>query len=351
SPNTYLSGGETYCSVYYNNTKYNAVYSNVRGGIMTTEAVSNYITSLWNTSLTDSLKRKLGLVGDVRVYAMQLALSVTGYYTGVLDGNFGSGSESAVRNFQRKNKIKVDGACGNETWGMLCAQAKAIYNGGIPGGNPGGGTNVPVFGTITSIEKAPWKTVDGGSTSLFKKGTQAQVLDITTGKVFSIYRWSGGNHADCVPLTANDTKIMCDIVGFPYNAKHPTSAQLSQIKADTKNNSTNYVWPDFNNAWGGAKDVGSQWDRRPALVNVNGRVFCVSIYGYPHGFNGTDSFATAKFADGSYFYSRNNYYGMMCVHFVGSTTHTPGNGPDPLHQANIETAYTYAKQHWPTLVK
>ena len=78
-------------------------------------------------------------------------------------------------------------------------------------------------------------------------------------------------------------------------------------------------------------------------------MFAVSIYGFPHGFNGTDSFAKSKFPNGSYFYAQNNYYGMMCVHFVGSTTHS-GN-LDSQHQGNIDTAYNYAKKLWPTLVK
>ncbi len=353
SPVTYTSGGQTYCSVYYNNTKYNAVYDEVKGGIMSSDQLAAYVLSLWNGSLNSSLKQELKLVGDVRVYAMQVALSVLGYYTGALDGTFGGGSASAVRNFQRKAKVTVDGACGNETWTKLAAQAKAVSNGSTSGGGSSGGggsgTVVTEFGAINSVEKASWTYDDNGAT-LFKKGTTATVLDVETGRVFTIYRWSGGSHADCVPYTAADTKTMCDIVNFPYNSKHPSSSQLAQIKKDDANNNANYTWPDFKNAWGGAKNIGSAWDRRPALLNVNGRVFCVSIYGYPHGFNGTDAFATAKFPSGSYFYAQNNFYGMMCLHFVGSKTHS-GNAQDEKHQNAINTAYNYAKQKWPALVK
>ena len=76
----------------------------------------------------------------------------------------------------------------------------------------------------------------------------------------------------------------------------------------------------------------------------------MSIYGFPHGFNGSDSFSKSKFPNGQYFYAANNYYGMMCVHFVGSTTHS-STTPDDKHQASIDKAYSYAKQMWPTLVK
>ena len=70
----------------------------------------------------------------------------------------------------------------------------------------------------------------------------------------------------------------------------------------------------------------------------------VSIYGFPHGFNGTDSFSQSRFSNGQYFYAVNNYYGMMCVHFVGSTTHG-GTSPDSKHQAAINTAYDLSLIH------
>ena len=46
----------------------------------------------------------------------------------------------------------------------------------------------------------------------------------------------------------------------------------------------------------------------------------------------------------------NNYYGMMCIHFKGSETHTSGT-VDAQHQANIVKAYNFAKTKWPSLCK
>ena len=67
---------------------------------------------------------------------------------------------------------------------------------------------------------------------------------------------------------------------------------------------------------------------------------------------GDASFNQAKFNVGAnekkLFYECNNYYGMMCIHFVGSKTHT-GKVEDPEHQTSINTAYTEAKKMWPTL--
>ena len=350
---TYNVGGVEYCTLYYNNQRFNAVYSDVKSGILSSDQLAAYVKTLWSSALGSSLKRELGLVGDVRVYALQVALSSLGYYTGNLDGTYGSGTESAVRNYQRKAKISVDGDCGVETWSVLTAQVLGSGgsggSGGSDGGSGGGSITVTDFGTVNRVVKASWDW-DNAGIDLFPKGSYATVMDVATGKVFRIYRWSGSRHADCVPATAADTKVMCDIVGFPYNSNHPNSSQLAQIKADGDSDVVNYTWPDFKNKFGGATNIGSAWDRRAALLNVNGTVYPVSIYGFPHGFNGTDSFSKSRFSNGQYFYAVNNYYGMMCVHFVGSTTHG-GTSPDSKHQAAINTAYDYAKKLWPTLVR
>ena len=343
SAETYTVSNVKYCSLYYNNQKYNAVYSEVSGGIMTTDAVASYVKTLLGSSLPSSLKRENDLVGDVRVYALQVALEKLGYYTGKLDGTYGAGTQSAVRNFQRAAKIEVDGACGNETWAKLNAMINGTGN--------ATDTTITDFGTVTSIEKASWDYGDNGA-ELIPKRSYATVLDVRTGKVFQVFRWSGGSHADCVPASTTDTKTMCDIVGFTYNSNSPTSSQLEKIKAYAKGETdTNYTWPDFGGHFGG-RDIGADWDRRPALIKVNGstKAYAVSIYGFPHGFTGDDSFSRATFPNGQKFYAGNNYYGMMCIHFVGSRTHT-ATTPDEDHQKMIDEAYKYAQKKWPELCK
>jgi hypothetical protein len=53
------------------------------------------------------------------VQRLQARLTALGHYHGVLDGDFGGGTESAVRAFQRAAGLRVDGLVGVATWGRL----------------------------------------------------------------------------------------------------------------------------------------------------------------------------------------------------------------------------------------
>ena len=59
--------------------------------------------------------------GDSGVWVeeLQRELTTLGYYYGLIDGNFGSATDSAVREFQRVNKLTVDGVVGRNTWSAL----------------------------------------------------------------------------------------------------------------------------------------------------------------------------------------------------------------------------------------
>lgn len=67
-----------------------------------------------------TLKRK---DKGVSVAMMQIALKCHGYWTYPLerwtDGDFGSNTESKLKQFQQKNGLKVDGICGKQTWDRL----------------------------------------------------------------------------------------------------------------------------------------------------------------------------------------------------------------------------------------
>ena len=46
---------------------------------------------------------------------LQQLLAEAGYYTGEIDGKFGTGTENAVREFQKRNMLQVDGKAGQQT--------------------------------------------------------------------------------------------------------------------------------------------------------------------------------------------------------------------------------------------
>ena len=58
----------------------------------------------------------------VYVCILQDGLTTLGYNTGGLDGVFGNLTNSAVRNFQSRNGLTVDGLVGRNTWNTLQSQ-------------------------------------------------------------------------------------------------------------------------------------------------------------------------------------------------------------------------------------
>ena len=344
SADTYTVGTEKYCTVYYNNAKYNAVYSEVSAGIMQAEDVEAHMKTLLANPLPYTLKMAFNLKGNVYVYTLQTALAQLGYYTGNKDGEYGTGTASAVRNFQRANDLEVDGEAGNATWTKLNAAINASSSAG------GGATTLEEFvAGVTSIEKANWDYGDNGG-ALFANSSYATVLDTATGKIYRVFRYYGGNHADVVPASTADTKILCEIAGFTkYTDDAPPAAHLANIiKVGKDQLNDNHTWPDFGGHVFG-QDVGGVLDRRASLIRPEGssKVYAVSIYAWPHGYTGEGYFANGKFPNGMKFHEYNNCYGMLCCHFVGSKTHTDA-AINSEHQNAINTAYSYAQSKWPS---
>lgn len=79
------------------------------------------------------------------VSEIQTRLRAWGYYSGAVDGVYGSGTEKAVRHFQRSNGLSVDGQCGAQTLAAL----------GLPSGSGGGssgGGEVDLLARLISAE-------------------------------------------------------------------------------------------------------------------------------------------------------------------------------------------------------
>ena len=85
---------------------------------------------------------KKGSNGAV-VTQIQTKLKSWGYYTGSVDGVYGSGTERAVRAFQQKNGLAVDGKAGTQTLAAMGLSAGSGGNTGNSGGS-GGASRSPV---------------------------------------------------------------------------------------------------------------------------------------------------------------------------------------------------------------
>ena len=68
---------------------------------------------------------QLGSRGDP-VRQLQQALQEHGLYLGPLDGDFGGGTQAAVRRFQAGAGLSPDGCVGGATWNALCGAASAM---------------------------------------------------------------------------------------------------------------------------------------------------------------------------------------------------------------------------------
>ena len=82
-----------------------------------------------------------GSSGDT-VTAIQQTLSAWGYYNGAIDGIYGSRTEAAVRYFQQKNGLAVDGKAGPATLAAL----------GINAPSAGGNGDVYLLARLISAE-------------------------------------------------------------------------------------------------------------------------------------------------------------------------------------------------------
>jgi len=89
-------------------------------------ALNIVIILLLQSFAADAASWKKGMSGDT-VYKIQDRLSQWGYYSGELDGIYGSRTEAAVKKFQKANGLTADGIAGPATLAAI----------GISGGSGG----------------------------------------------------------------------------------------------------------------------------------------------------------------------------------------------------------------------
>jgi len=205
------------------------------------------------------------------VKKVQKRLKKLGYYSGSIDGDYGNGTKNAVKSFQKRNGLTANGKVNSKTLSKLNSSSAKKANSSDSSDDSGG----------TTTERLDW--FHGGSSKIPKRATFL-VKDIKTGIVFKCKRWSGANHLDAEPATAEDTAKMKKIYGH----------------------------------W--------SWRRRAVLVKYNGHVYAASMNGMPHG--------TSIVAG-------NNFDGHFCIHFYKSKTHG-SKKVDAMHQNCVAEAMKHS---------
>ncbi len=247
---------------------------------------------------------------------LQKDLTGLGYDTIGIDGIFGPNTYKAVINFQKYQGLNPDGIVGPQTKSAL----NQILNGNLKYQVKWGDTLSGIakqYGTTVSsimdLNKLSSNIIYAGSTLLiprsaspsvnepsrsgnrcgemadwwttaskvFAVGDIATITDLDSGLTYQVKRTGGSKHADCQPLTSQDTANM--------------------LKA-------------YGGQWA--------WTRHAILVNIDGRVFAASQNAMPHG--------------GQSIYN-NNFPGHFCIHFLNSRTHGTDN-LDPAHQSMVRKA-------------
>lgn len=200
------------------------------------------------------------------VVKLQQALECLGYYDGAIDGVYGEGTVSAVKQFQKKRNMKDDGIAGSSTIRVLF-------------GSVGSSSSSSSSSKTYETEVLDW--FEDEVTKVIPKNARFTIKDVKTSKTFEVVRWSGYNHIDAEPRTAEDTATMKSIYGGEWS-----------------------------------------WSRRAILILYNGHVYAASMNGMPHGTTTISS---------------NNFDGHFCIHFKNSKTHE-SDKVDPDHQAAVTTA-------------
>ena len=167
-----------------------------------------------------------------KVETLQKILKLKGYYSGEIDGVYGSGVVSAVKAFQKAQGLEADGVAGDYTLCSLYSMIYPISKSQLNLKAYDNGSSIPII-------KPSWSEAN----SLLPRRAEFTVVDVRTGYTYKCIRVGGSLHADVEPATATDCNVMYQSFGAEWS-----------------------------------------WDRRPVWVIYNGVRMAASINCQPHGY-------------------------------------------------------------------
>lgn len=210
--------------------------------------------------LTASITLSYGAKGET-VRTLQRALAALGYYTEGVDGDFGAGTQAAVRQFQQVHGLTQTGAADASTQALLYGGSAQLAPAPTPfvPQYPGAG-KLAYTPSSSQVRFADWDTDVKRS---YRSGQTISVYDFNAGLGWQLRIYAMGQHADSEPLTAADTEVMYRAFGLK-----------------------------------------NTWSPRPVwAIMPDGRVLMASIHNMPH--------LTGSISD-------NNFDGHLCLHFPRS---------------------------------
>jgi peptidoglycan hydrolase-like protein with peptidoglycan-binding domain len=243
------------------------------------------------------------------VKELQADLKKLGFFKTEPTGHYGPLTAAAIKELQKKYGLSADGIAGRETItvinNLLNGKKVAVKSSASP--KTQGSQKPQKTNNSNSEYKLSWDKAQ----RILKRGGSAKIYDIGTGLSFNIKRTYGTNHADCEPLTKEDTAIMKKIYGGSWS-----------------------------------------WARRAVIVTVGDTHIAASMAGMPHA--GSDKYAANKtISSRSGGYGRgtnldavkgNDMNGHFDLHFYKSKTHA-SNRVDSKHQSQVNRATEWAKKN------
>lgn len=165
--------------------KRNVSYSDGIAGPMTLKALysSNARRTSTSSGVVGTSLRK-GMTNSASVRNMQARLSRLGYYGGAVDGNFGQGTESALKAFQANNGLTADGVAGENTLNKLYSDG-ARSAGTSSAQRPGGSKVTPIpkptpikdYINVTPAPNNQYVTLREGNSGVLVRNLQQALRD------------------------------------------------------------------------------------------------------------------------------------------------------------------------------
>lgn len=285
-----------------------------------------------STAVTESETLKLGSKGDA-VSKLQTRLIERGYLKGKADGVFGKNTRTAVRNFQKANKLTADGVAGESTLNALNSsssivntnsttlrigmvsnavtemQNRLITLGYLTGKADG------IFGTKTSLaliafQKANKLTADGiaGKKTLAALGSNTAVnangASVTPPTVTPSAPSISGIKASDVKYEMwysglrNKAKSLPNVTVYDFSTGISWKLNMFSLGAHADSEPlTAEDTASMNRAFGGK----TTWTPKPVWVKFSdGTVVIAAIHNSPHGVQHV---------------TNNNFAGHLCLHF------------------------------------